>query len=509
MKAFVTVGRIALSLMIGLAFARGANGQTLHREFTGRGAELNAISFPTDSIGVAVGDSGVTMVTADAGATWSKIPLLSTDVLYAAFFNDQNSGAIGGDNGRMYVTAGQSRFPVQLPEIGTIYGITYPSYDVAIAVGGSGLIYRTLDSGRTWKKIPPPPIVAGRDLYGVESFNATTYWVVGHGGLALYTPDGGVTWDTSYLNTKNDLYSVSFPDSSGSGWIVGDQVLFYSSDNGTSWSQNRLQNSALLRQVIGYDTLHAYAVGLSGTMLTTSNAVDWTPIETGTTANFWCLSVPDTNFIYIAGDSAIVMTNQALTKPKPTFSVTNDIFDSIVVGSSEVNSNLIITNNSNQDTLVITSAIIDSSQFEFDPIANVKFPFIILPGRSQSLEIRFTPRYVGAVQCNIRISSNFETIPTIAQLRGVGVAAAGVADNSAPNPIRFTIASGSKRAAFEIPGNLTPPFHLDISNTLGESVLSKIITDDWQVDGSGLLTGAYFYHVTSPSGSAIGKFILR
>ncbi len=515
MKACHNLSRVALLLVLSLTCFKWSAAQTLHRLNTGRGATFLALSFPTDSLGVAVGDTdtsvplvsaAVAVGTTDAGASWNRIPLFSTDPLYAAFFNDQTSGAVGGDNGRMMVFAGQSLHNVQLPEFGTIYGITYPSYDTVIAVGGGGLIYKSNDSGKTWKKIAPPPAVASRDFYGVDYWDDSTYWIVGHGGIVLYTEDAGTTWQRINLNTNHDLHSVSFPDASNNGWIAGDGVLFYTTDGGTTWTD--VGTSALLQQVVGYDSLHAYAVGFSGQMLQTSNATSWTPVETGTTANFYGVAVPSMDHILICGDSGIVMSTLAVSAPKASFAVSNDTFPRLKVGAVAVNSKLIITNTSNQVPVTIVSAEIDSSEFTLDPTGNNTFPFKIPPGQTHALDIRFRPAYPGPISSLIRVASN-EAGSSTGILMGVADPAAGVATNETATVLKLSVTSAGRRVWLDIPGTMTGPLHIELMNVLGNNLLSSAIHDDYQVDGSSLLPGVYLFRVSSNTGSTSGKFVIH
>lgn len=67
-------------------------------------APLYDISFPTENIGVAVGQNGVIVKTMDAGETWKKQESGTTNTLHAVEFVDQNIGFAIGEHGTILHT---------------------------------------------------------------------------------------------------------------------------------------------------------------------------------------------------------------------------------------------------------------------------------------------------------------------------------------------------------------------------------------------------------------------
>lgn len=304
--------RTIVFLVIALA-SLSARSQFLFRANSGTTETLFTISMMDDNNGIVAGAHQALAVTHSAGERWTATSLFGPANFYASYFNDSTSGAIVGDGGAMLVKLpGAGQIIVNLPERKTIRSITYPTSDtvanpkIALCVGDSGLIYRSIDSGKSWSRIDPPKLVAERNFYGLTYWDDSTYWIVGAGGIVLYTEDAGSTWQRIPVQTQKDLYSIAFPSDGSTGWIVGDETMLYTTDYGDTWTS--ISTTANLRAVDGYDST-GFAVGLNGTLLATNDLTHWVPIETGTTANLYGMAI--TNDIYIVGDTGIVLTTLA------------------------------------------------------------------------------------------------------------------------------------------------------------------------------------------------------
>src|SRR5262249_61012556 len=102
---------------------------------------------------------------------------------------------------------------------------------IAYAVGDSGTILKSTDSGMTWNAL-----ISGttRALYDLYFFDDTQGVAVGDNGLILRTTDGGVTWPAVSSGVRDSLRSISF---SGANGICGglSQDIIYSRDSGATW----------------------------------------------------------------------------------------------------------------------------------------------------------------------------------------------------------------------------------------------------------------------------------
>jgi photosystem II stability/assembly factor-like uncharacterized protein/tetratricopeptide (TPR) repeat protein len=113
------------------------------------------------------------------------------------------------------------------------------------AVGDDGVIWHTLDAGKTWDRQPSG---VRASLRSVHFLDASTGWVAGReelpgggsAGVVLYTRDGGLQWRRILLNSLPGLYLVRFVDAR-TGYLAGDgsdqfpSGVFATTDGGRSW----------------------------------------------------------------------------------------------------------------------------------------------------------------------------------------------------------------------------------------------------------------------------------
>ena len=113
----------------------------------------------------------------------------------------------------------------------SLRGVFLLDSGVAYAVGDSGTILKSTDSGGTWSALSSGTT---QNLYDVYVFSDTEGVAVGDGGVVRRTTDGGTTWSSVSSGVRDGLRSVSF---SGANGICGglSQDIIYSSDSGASW----------------------------------------------------------------------------------------------------------------------------------------------------------------------------------------------------------------------------------------------------------------------------------
>jgi photosystem II stability/assembly factor-like uncharacterized protein len=129
-------------------------------------------------------------------------------------------------------------------------------------VGEAGTIAHW--NGDSWSMKTPPPVFVGRSLRGVAFADAMHGWIVGSGGAAAFTGDGGATWT----------------DLSTSG--------------------------AALNAVCSLSATSAIAVGNGGTVRVLSASTN-VARTSGTTANLWSVAVAGTSRLWAVGDNATVI----------------------------------------------------------------------------------------------------------------------------------------------------------------------------------------------------------
>ncbi len=77
------------------------------------------------------------------------------------------------------------------------------------AVGDSGLVVHSSDSGQVWSVVPPPTPL---NLHSVASYSSDSLWVGGEAGLVLTTGDAGTTWRAFPVGDTTIIRIQTFPN---------------------------------------------------------------------------------------------------------------------------------------------------------------------------------------------------------------------------------------------------------------------------------------------------------
>lgn len=218
---------IVLALLIGVAqpiqVAAEPDGyQNLPGWHWVAGGVLRGVSFPTASLGIAVGDGGLIIRSSDGGVSWQQVSSgVKTDLKHVQFINESRGWA----------------------------------------VGEQGIILYSEDGGQSWNKQTSP---SSADLNRLFFFDANNGWIVGNNGTILYTNNGGTNWTQQTSGTTNHLYGLDFVDTSY-GWAVGASGLVIATTNGgSSWQNQPSCGSHELYDVDFTDRNNGWLVGWGG-----------------------------------------------------------------------------------------------------------------------------------------------------------------------------------------------------------------------------------------------------
>lgn len=126
-------------------------------------------------------------------------------------------------------------------------------------IGDGGVIYRTVDGGKTWNRRRAPTDVL---LHAVYPVSADEVWILGTANTLLHTTDGGASWkiastpvDLAYLSGNFWLQqdgSLAIRDHSG-----GAVAAYYSEDAGSSWQPRSVADASGPQQFDGKGRLWA------------------------------------------------------------------------------------------------------------------------------------------------------------------------------------------------------------------------------------------------------------
>jgi photosystem II stability/assembly factor-like uncharacterized protein len=202
-------------------------------------------------MGWAVGEWGTIIHTSDGGITWADQSLGEDRQYNDIHFVDEQNGWIAGEYGRIYHTedGGKTWVKQECKEIIPVYDETqWESYPPSLysiffkdinrgwISGMDGILLKTEDGGKLWKKAANPAEEGKVTLFSIQ-FNEEKGWVVGQKGLYLTTDDNGKTWKkkSELTNTKFWLRSMNFCEN-GTGLAVGSRgTIIKSDDFGESW----------------------------------------------------------------------------------------------------------------------------------------------------------------------------------------------------------------------------------------------------------------------------------
>ncbi len=267
-----------------VGFAVGKSGLTLKTAdggatwlvlASGTTMDLNAVRFPVDgTTGFLVGDEGTIRKTVDGGDTWTTSVSGTSEDLYAISFPiDAVTGYIAGGSGTILKTVdgGASWAPLPSGTSDDIDSIHFPNNtNGGFVAGSSGTLLRTVNGGSSWITLNP---ATTEDLHSVYMVPATaTGFVVGDGGKISRTINGGASWQPVVAPTTEDLWDVQFPLGPQVGFAVGDGgTIVKTSDGGDSWDLQSSGTTRDLRDVhFPVDEMTGFAVGHVGSVQTST-----------------------------------------------------------------------------------------------------------------------------------------------------------------------------------------------------------------------------------------------
>jgi photosystem II stability/assembly factor-like uncharacterized protein len=293
----------------------------------------HSISFPTSSVGFAVGTAasspwpglylpsrawGATntfYTTTDGGTDW--VPA-NSDMLSVACTSSTTCIEVGDGGVIKRTTNSGATWTADTTEFDqALTQVTCPSSSVCYAAGDRGTVLESSDGGVTWSYTPS---VDGNPIYGLSCPSTSTCYAVDNYAHVMTTTNGGSSWTLSSTpvttpginvpgsggpNPYAGLFGISCPGTSTcvavGGFpptaITGETAPpIVTTTDGTTWS---LQSSGaptgdnLLGVSCVSGTTTCYAVGYAGTIVTTTNLTSWSTMTSNTTeplTSITCLS---------------------------------------------------------------------------------------------------------------------------------------------------------------------------------------------------------------------------
>lgn len=189
---------------------------------------LTTVHFVDEKTGWVAGHLGVILRSDDAGASWHK----QLDGIQAAALVLQAAQGAGDEkalaNARRWVEEGADK---------PFFDLEFIDAQRGFAVGAYGLIFATLDGGKTWafvgSRLPNPNSL---HLYGLRA-HGNTLLIAGEQGLLLRSTDGGLSFSALASPYKGSFFGLLH--TAGDAWVAyGLRGTAYRSlDAGMQWEK--------------------------------------------------------------------------------------------------------------------------------------------------------------------------------------------------------------------------------------------------------------------------------
>lgn len=269
--------------------------------------DLVAVYFTSSDTGWVAGDAGFLAFTEDAGRSWRRVELSTTEDINEIYFRNDNNGYLVAGR-KMFLTndGGKTWNETRIYRPGEFRNLTPEFLSIrfadkkrGIAVGSllrkvrneeivvESLVMRTEDGGETWSRVIVP---TKSELFHLDFDGSSRVWIAGDNGVILHSGDGGRTFVKQNTGTKQPIYNVDFRDSKN-GYAVGKAGTILRTENGgETWELVRSRFTESLMRVDFADDKNGWIVGYKGTILRSSDkGKTWIRQESGTTENFYGL----------------------------------------------------------------------------------------------------------------------------------------------------------------------------------------------------------------------------
>jgi photosystem II stability/assembly factor-like uncharacterized protein len=204
-----------------------------------QGYDLLSVDFINPFEGWASGEHGTILHTTDGGSTWTIQSLAITNHINVINFVDSQHGwCCFSTNNFVFILKtvnGGTHWDTCYYEegISEITELFFINANTGWAVGKSGAILKTTNSGLSWERVNIPEVsnVALNDIYFRDSLNG---WFCGEYGKLFKTNNGGITWDSIPTATSKNFYSLCFPTVQN-GYVSMEGEVLATKDNGQTW----------------------------------------------------------------------------------------------------------------------------------------------------------------------------------------------------------------------------------------------------------------------------------
>jgi photosystem II stability/assembly factor-like uncharacterized protein len=272
--------------------------------------DIRSLASPLPNVIVAA--AGSQILRADSGGRFlvaAIAPVPNAPVTHVAF-GTSRVGFATTANGWIYRTtdSGASWRSVVGSAPKPMSAVTFVDEKTVVAFGtyhDTTAVFRSADAGITWSKAPSGMMMA----FGIASLGPRLTLVVGSGGSVLRGIDDGRAW--AYVRhglTHTMLNGVAIADSTTAIVVGNDGTLLRSVDAGRTWMRMPTLTSMHLTAVAFADAHRGAAVGFGGALLVTDDAgLTWRVVPTSARNTLFAVLWRGPNELLAAGEGGIVL----------------------------------------------------------------------------------------------------------------------------------------------------------------------------------------------------------
>jgi photosystem II stability/assembly factor-like uncharacterized protein len=282
-------------------------GATAQSVFSSEHNYLHYVAFASPSRVVAVGETGATAISDDAGSTWriQGTRFGKGDTVYP-------SGAVEADSDQLAhitqnhgtilrtIDGGLNWFAVTLPDQSFyVADATFPSEQVGYALD-QGEVFETTDGGSTWQRLN---VSSGKPPAAIFALDPERLLLAGPRRIRL-SVDGGISFRTVRGRAPRSPTLVNIERAGGDVVMAhGAHAIYLSADGGSHWRRVPLPpRSKPVGDVDFLDTTIGYALTSSGFWKTTNGGRKWTDVPAvGTSGYAISFSTPEAGYMSVGG----------------------------------------------------------------------------------------------------------------------------------------------------------------------------------------------------------------
>jgi hypothetical protein len=183
--------------------------------------DFNNLSLRQLATGFAVGNGGALAMTRDKGFSYASLTSGTQNDLFAADSPDGNVAFVAGSKGTLRRASGPAFTNWQALNTTTTARLTSVWFVTSLQgylVGDGGTALRTIDGGMTWTAMS---VGTNADLNAVRFVDANIGFIAGDLGTLLLTTDGGKTWKPEASYTYETLSSIHATTDGSAIWVAG------------------------------------------------------------------------------------------------------------------------------------------------------------------------------------------------------------------------------------------------------------------------------------------------